>query len=281
MFYPEIFSSEETLFEISLVSHDYINLHRHNFIEFIYVIEGYGIEEVNGVCHPLKRGVLSMILPYQYHKIWQDEHRMLRYYSVAMSMDYLMQSNNMSKIYIETFKMLDINQAPMIFQQESFLSIEETLNTMLEEFRNRKKWWQEVVKSSLVTLFIAINRELSTLVQGEKPIKIQMDKEYTIWKIMQYVYCHFDENISLKQLSYMFSMNSTYISSRVKEVTGQNYYDFLTDIRLKHAQSLIKTTDMKMTEIAQVSGYQSYRSFARAYANKLLKYQVKEEVQVE
>jgi len=43
--------------------------HRHNFIEFSYIVKGSGSELVNNKRHDLKPGTFSAILPYQVHSL--------------------------------------------------------------------------------------------------------------------------------------------------------------------------------------------------------------------
>lgn len=265
MSYPEIFSREEDFFEIFLFSHDYKKQHRHNYIEFIFVVEGRGKEEVNGRWQPLEKGVLSIILPYQYHRIVQDQDSILKYYSVALSMDYFMQSSKKTNWYTDLLGVLDQFALPLRFQGQPLLNMEDHLENMLNEYHQKNQWWNEAIEAYLTILFVAIRREIEQTHRNANQGEKQTDKDSLIWEIMKYLYCHFDEEISLKQLSQIFNIHSTYISNRVKAVTGQNYYDYLTEIRLKNAASLMKTSDMKMVDIAHASGYQSYRSFVRAF----------------
>lgn len=265
MVHPEIFNANEDFFEIHFYTQGYPILHRHNYIEFIFVVEGTGVEEINGTCYPLEQGTLSVILPFQHHKIMADEVGDLKYYCVAVSMDFLMYNAAMTHFVYELRKKVEQCKVLFKFSGMTYQSLVYCLSDMLTEFTNKHLWWEDIIKANLMTIFVNSHREIKHLKSSKKVILGTPDKDQFIWEILQYVYCHFEEEISLKQLSTKFNMNGTYISSRVKEVTGQNYYDFLTDLRLRHAMSLIRSSDMKLMEIAQISGYHSYRSFVRAF----------------
>lgn len=265
MIHPVIFNANEYFFEIHFYTQGYPILHRHNYIEFIFVIEGTGVEEINGTSYPLEQGTLSVILPFQHHKIMVDEKESLKYYCVAVSMDFLMYNAAMTKFFSEMLELFNRNKALFRFEENAYQSLLASLENMLSEYGFKKPWWKETIKANLTTIFVSLHREIQeTKFQTKQELGV-IDKDQLIWEIIQYVYSHFEEEISLKQLSTKFNLNGTYISSRIKEVTGQNYYDFLTDLRLRHAISLIRSSDMKLMDIAQVSGYHSYRSFVRAF----------------
>jgi hypothetical protein len=64
-----------------------INIHCHNFIEFAYVSDGYGVETINQETFEVKPGYFSIIYPWQTHEIHFRRGTSLKYYHVAISMD--------------------------------------------------------------------------------------------------------------------------------------------------------------------------------------------------
>ena len=42
---------------------------------------------------------------------------------------------------------------------------------------------------------------------------------------------------------------------------------YITDIRMKRAMQLIKTSDFMLREVAEMVGYANYESFSRAFYN--------------
>lgn len=62
-------------------------------------------------------------------------------------------------------------------------------------------------------------------------------------------------NMSLAMLSDEFSMNYTYMSHFFKDFIGMNFIDYVSDLRVKKASELLRTTTMPITDISAAVGY--------------------------
>ncbi|MNC80583.1 HTH-type transcriptional activator Btr [compost metagenome] len=60
-------------------------------------------------------------------------------------------------------------------------------------------------------------------------------------------------------------MNPYYFSVFFKKHTGQNFKQFVTDIRMKLAVKLLVHSDCLLYEIAEQVGYQSARQFSEMF----------------
>lgn len=95
---------------------------------------------------------------------------------------------------------------------------------------------------------------------------LSMQKESaTTARIKQYIQEHFQEPITLDEVAGHIGMNSAYMSAFFKKETGQNFKNYLTELRLKEAVRLIHTTDMKSYELAKAVGYRDDRQFREKF----------------
>ncbi|MGI6056096.1 MAG: response regulator [Bilifractor sp.] len=83
--------------------------------------------------------------------------------------------------------------------------------------------------------------------------------------IVRWLNSHYQENITLQTLSDEFHLNGAYISQLFKNKIGSNYSAYLSQIRMNKAKQLLRTTDLSIAEIADLTGYKDYRTFNRAY----------------
>lgn len=81
----------------------------------------------------------------------------------------------------------------------------------------------------------------------------------------EYMENHYRENLTLEVLAGVVHMNSYYFSSFFKKNSGENFKDYLNKIRMKHAVSLLVSTDKKTAEIAQEVGFRDSRSFSELF----------------
>lgn len=90
-------------------------------------------------------------------------------------------------------------------------------------------------------------------------------KKDVIQEIKQYVAENFDKNISLADLSNRFYLNLHYLSQLFKEKTGQNYLEYLTQVRMERTKEFLAETDLKIYEIAQMVGYSDPAHFSKVF----------------
>jgi two-component system response regulator YesN len=86
-----------------------------------------------------------------------------------------------------------------------------------------------------------------------------------IYKIISYLHEHITETISLKKLSEAFYLHPTYISQLFKQETGMNYHDYLMRLRIDSAKKLLSTSDLSISQIASMTGFQDYRRFSQVF----------------
>ncbi|MDI4647006.1 response regulator transcription factor [Cohnella hashimotonis] len=78
----------------------------------------------------------------------------------------------------------------------------------------------------------------------------------------KYVREHFREPISLKQIARHLHVNNAYLSFLFKEVTGENYLQYLTACRMAEAELLLQDPAFKIYEVAERIGYHNAQHFS-------------------
>lgn len=87
-------------------------------------------------------------------------------------------------------------------------------------------------------------------------------------KIKAFVDEHYDNpNINVNEISNLFHINASQLSSRFKQIFGTGLLDYISQRRVEMAKHLLTTTDMPVHQIAQQVGYNSQRTFLRVFSN--------------
>lgn len=60
--------------------------------------------------------------------------------------------------------------------------------------------------------------------------------------------------VTLRELAEFFSYNESYISRMLKQHTGKNFNEIVSDLKVDHARKLIETTDLSISRISQEVG---------------------------
>ena len=86
-----------------------------------------------------------------------------------------------------------------------------------------------------------------------------------IENIKIYIQNNYDQVLSLEKISSLFFLNPSYCSFLFKEKTGINYSDYVNQVRVDHAKSLLQSSDEKVYKIAKVLGFDNVKYFFRVF----------------
>ena len=96
----------------------------------------------------------------------------------------------------------------------------------------------------------------------------ELEKSF-ISRLMAYMTEHIDGDLSLCTLSDKLHLNPTYLSRRFKELTGKNLTEVILEIRMETACRLLRTTSFRISEIAQMVGYETAANFSRVFKKNM------------
>ncbi|MBP1965947.1 AraC family transcriptional regulator [Paenibacillus aceris] len=265
--YPNMHSSFPFHISKNTLEHGF-RAHRHDFLEFSYVIEGTGSESINDVTHKMRSGTFTFVLPYQVHEIFTDPGQKLVLYNCMFSMDLLMESGNdpgLSGLLGEMTALPAYVQLHGHDQQLMLALLEE----IYQEYNGTERYRQTLLKGKLKEILIRFDRyrwkQTLPLEEVEIPPLPGTKSNHAVWPIIHYIHRNYQEELALSDLASQFSMSASRISEVIKQTTGQTFVHFLHDLRLRHACSLLVSTDMSVTEIAHEVGYGSYKTFSRIF----------------
>jgi two-component system response regulator YesN len=89
--------------------------------------------------------------------------------------------------------------------------------------------------------------------------------ELIIDSIRHYLDHHYANEISLTSLSELFHINSAYLSETFKNHIGQNFSDYLVNLRMEKAQHFLKDKQLKIIDVANLVGFSSSGYFSTVF----------------
>lgn len=87
----------------------------------------------------------------------------------------------------------------------------------------------------------------------------------TLKKILAYIHENYTKNLTIEQIAKSYSLNQNYISQLFKRETGKTFTEYIMELRIRYANELLRSTNLPISEIAELSGYPDYFYFARVY----------------
>lgn len=94
---------------------------------------------------------------------------------------------------------------------------------------------------------------------------LQDDTLLPLRKAVEYLDAHFDQALTLGILADHATLSVSRLAHRFKEETGTTLIEYLTWIRIGHAQRLLTETDKSCQKIADEVGYNNQSYFSRAF----------------
>ena len=85
---------------------------------------------------------------------------------------------------------------------------------------------------------------------------------------MQYVSKNFTEYVSIKDFCNQHNINASYFGFLFKKETGIYFNDYLNQIRINHAMSLLKNTNNKISQVSKLSGFGNTSYFIQCFKKR-------------
>ena len=123
---------------------------------------------------------------------------------------------------------------------------------MVQSFQNYgelRRWF--LMKTSEICQNIATSRETQT--------------ETLVSKVKTYIEENYQKDISLDEVSRLVDISPYYFSKLFKQEAGKNFIEYLTEIRMHHAEEFLRDPSYSIKEVCVMSGYSDPNYFSRLF----------------
>lgn len=86
-----------------------------------------------------------------------------------------------------------------------------------------------------------------------------------ITEAKRYIQQHYREALRLEDVSSAVGFNATYFSTLFKKETGQNFMDYLTELRISKSKELLCGDTLSIQDVAEMVGYRDLKYFSRLF----------------
>ena len=95
------------------------------------------------------------------------------------------------------------------------------------------------------------------------------DQNQLIQQIYKYLNENFSKPIGLDNVSEYVNRNPSYISRLIKQSTGKNFSKILVERRMEEAKKLLRSSSLKISQIAEQVGYPNLQYFTRVFTSQM------------
>ena len=247
-----IYEKTEDMFEIFHKTSCHISPHLHSSIEMVYVTAGTLEIGIGEELYHMEQGDFAIVFP-----------DLIHHYQVFDSGNctgiYILASSSLSGM----FSSILVQSCPVnpVIPKEKLHP--DVTHAVFSLFNNPAQEYEQAIHQSLIQLILARSLPYYSLID-----KTSVGSHDFIYETISYIAGHFKGEITLtsmaKDLGY-----SPYTLSRVFSNTfHRNFNQYLNEIRLDYACRLLQYTDQSITEAYENAGFNSQRTFNRAFLDR-------------
>lgn len=236
---------------ISGVNDNMVKSHYHNYYELYFLESGERLQRLQDHLYQLRAGDILLFSPYIMHFSYGEKdvpfRRILLYFhrDAIDSPDLLNSLDSRNGMYRPTS------------QERTFLH--QLLNQLLEE-QSRPGPFQDGCMHALLNLFLYQLIRVSPV-----PAAQNRKGQNRIGQIIQYIHSHYDEDLSLDQLSQRFYISPYHLCREFKQYTNSTLVQYINATRIMNAQRKFMETDKSITQISKETGFSNLTHFNRVF----------------
>lgn len=118
--------------------------------------------------------------------------------------------------------------------------------------------------STIQELYVLLKNHISSVIQCIVCFQ-KNEGSQIIQKAVSYCKNNLVADITLESIAEYVSMNKSYFSYLFKKEMGENFWDYLTKLRITKAKELLRDTNLKSYVIAELVGYKNASHFGKVF----------------
>ncbi|WP_119317722.1 helix-turn-helix domain-containing protein [Companilactobacillus formosensis] len=236
------------------IKDSYIVPHYHDDIEIIYILEG-NINVFDGtLLNELHSGNVYLVNSNSIHSTSSSSQH-TKNYILQISYDFLIN-------FIPDFpkyKFVINNDNPKIENLKKDIS---SINTILNAKNDKDAYL--LCLSYLFDLIYLLMNNFSFQISSQSA-KRETKYHRRISKVIGYIENNYSNQITLSEVSNYVHLSTTYFSHFFKNQMGVNFYNYLTNIRMKHVENELRHTNKEILQIMYNCGFTTYHQFRKEF----------------
>ena len=110
-----------------------------------------------------------------------------------------------------------------------------------------------------------LRASLKEMIRCVCEIRDKGERKELITDIKEYIRNNYSENLSAADISGVFFLNTSYLSTLFKEKTGMTMTTYIEAVRMEKAKQLLLNRELSITEVAAYTGYSDPNYFSKVF----------------
>ena len=244
-------------------------VHRHNYVEVLYVCEGSLINIIDGKQVVVKKGELLFLNQFTHHEILAAGKNDIainfmilpEFFDVAYSMA---GNNNVLADFLVNVLRQDARQEQYLyFKVSEVLQIQNLLENMIYSLVTGRGDQNRINQTTMGLIFLYL---LDSVQYVEMRLPNQYENMISM-TTLDYIEQKY-RNATLTELCDMLHLPMHVLSKMIKKTTGFNFKELLQRKRLNKAVELMCDTDLPISDVIAAVGYENNSYFHRVFKER-------------
>jgi len=240
--------------------------HRHDFLEFVCVLNGNCMHTIDSQQFVHPTGDLAIVPPniLHEHSISPDgvcftiKVRAERFVSLFRD---LIEENNPFSAYFTQMAIMPGYCCAITLRGGEDDFIRNLLLTIYKQQKEEHLYSQRIVEKLWEVLFAYYLQNYQDTVHF---LEAKTFREFTTSEVINYMFSNF-QTITLQETARHFHFTPAYLSTKIHKTTGKTFSQLLIEYRLYRAANLLTSTTFKLDHICEEIGYQNSSQFTRLF----------------
>lgn len=242
--------------------------HEHNYFEVNYVIKGRGKFVFEKEEHIMQEDEVCIVAPGSMHDfLIEDESSIvitlcIRKSTFDTTFSSLMSRQDLLSYFFRQILRDDDKANYLMFFSGANKEIHRCLRRLMVESVKSDSYSNSCCISYVNLFFAELLRSYSKTVEF---YNYEMGSDFSL--VLQYIQ-HNYQKLTLSSLAEFFHYSEPHLCTLIKQNTGANFTDLIKRLRMKDALNYLLNTDVKISEIAEIVGYNSADHFSRVFRSE-------------
>ena len=250
-------------------------IHRHEFVQIIYVSKSRLKHVINNNTFDVKKGDIFVIPPYVPHSIidaYNENFEIIEFEFIPEFINEKFSSSFkdnsfMDFAYLEPFMVTEQELRPQLNLSGAIqLEVEKIFSEIIDEYTRKETDFELIIKALTMKLLILVGREFKKNICGSDSQMIYDRHRDALSNAINYVNTHFNEDINLDEVAKVAMLSSSYFRYLFKQMMNKTFTEYLNDLRVNKAVDLLITKrDRQIIDICYEAGYNNVNYFNRIF----------------
>ncbi len=237
--------------------------HWHHDVEFIAVLEGSVLYNVNGEIIRMCAGEGIFVNSQQFHYILSDDGAYSQFYCAVLHPMLLCSLPRVERLYVTP--VLNNVNIPYIFLENRIPWQREVLCYVGRIYEMSRSGAVELkIQQEFLKLWEILYENMGE--RNEIPV-VEHPHLSSLKNMITYIHSYYQEKVTLADICKAGNIGKTSCTTIFKKYMDCTPVGFLTEVRLQKAAKLLRETDMNITEIAYETGFTGASYFAEIFRN--------------